>query len=99
MSKIKQLSQSAQREVLFKRIHKKLTLLYGKKKGGHAFDRIKNLLVDFGVGKKKKRVSEKDVILITYGDSIVDGEKNLRLLNDFLVTYLNPSSAFWQLCT
>ena len=88
MSKNKHLSQSVQREELFKRIHKKLTLLYGKKKGGYAFDKIRNLLMDFWVRKKKKRVSEKDVILITYGDSIVDGEKNLRLLNDFLVKYL-----------
>ncbi len=77
MSKIKHLPRSAQREVLFKRIHKKLTLLYGKKKGGYTFDRIRNLLMDFGVREKKKRVSEKDVILITYGDSIVNGEKKL----------------------
>ena len=88
MAKGKHLSQSVQKEEILGRIHKKLIFLYGRGKGDHAFEKIVSLLLDFKVRKKRKRVSERDVVLITYGDSITGSKKPLIILDKFLNKYL-----------
>jgi sucrose phosphorylase len=88
MSKHKHLSQSIQRDEILKTIRNDLSILYGKRKGGYAFDKTRRLLTNFGVKKKKKRMSEKDIVLITYGDSLQNDKKPLKILNEFLNKYL-----------
>ena len=88
MGKHKHLSKSIQRYEILKTIRNDLSILYGKRKGGYAFDEIRSLLTNFGVKKKKKRISEKDIALITYGDSLQNDKKPLKILNEFLNRYL-----------
>lgn len=63
-------------------IKKKLDFLYDNKDSEYAFNEIKKLVLNFkGKSSKKINFSNKDVILITYGDSLV--EKNVKSLKIF----------------
>jgi len=68
-----------------------LTALYGYKKGGEAFDRIMPLVEAFPrrPNINSSYFSEKDVILITYGDTLNHpGEPPIRTLHRFLTSRL-----------
>lgn len=71
---------------LEKSIVNKVKFLYGEKKSGEVVQQIEGLIEKYRVTAKEDQwVSEKDVMLITYGDSIVeDGEEPLRSLSNFL---------------
>ncbi|MEN8245368.1 MAG: sugar phosphorylase [Thermodesulfobacteriota bacterium] len=77
-----------------KGVHKVKELLhtiYGNEKGGEAFDRIMPLIEAFRQRPKTNSsyFSEKDVILITYGDTLNrPGEPPLRTLHRFLTSRL-----------
>jgi glucosylglycerate phosphorylase len=66
--------------------------IYGESKGAEAYLRITSLLEAFAKQKKigkGVRFSQSDVVLITYGDTLLqDGELPLRTLGRFLQTYL-----------
>ncbi len=75
-----------------KRISKKLYFLYGRQNGEFAFLNLKRILEDFSLGNKiqdaRKKFTEQDVILITYGDMIQNDCSPLRTLGSFARTYL-----------
>lgn len=76
----------------------KLTILYGKEKSEEIYIRIKKLIEEISNEDFKKNtinntignwVTEKDIILITYGDQIQEeGKYSLKILNEFLHKYL-----------
>ncbi|MBU0990982.1 MAG: sugar phosphorylase [Proteobacteria bacterium] len=69
-----------------------LTGIYGENQGQKAFTKIQSLIKSFPSEKIKKDMffSEKDTVLITYGDSLLhSGEKPLKTLHRFLDKYLN----------
>ncbi|MFC5452813.1 alpha-amylase family glycosyl hydrolase [Paenibacillus aestuarii] len=67
----------------------KLNFIYGTEKAATLFLEINRLLVTYSEASKadrKRWVSEKDIMLITYGDSILsEGEKPLQTLRKFLL--------------
>lgn len=72
-----------------KQLKEKLRLIYGDE-GDCCFERLSSLMDQY----KDKRhyahhLSQKDVMMITYGDSLLDDKKMpLVALNDFLTTYV-----------
>ncbi len=75
-----------------KRIEKKLVFLYGKERGRNAAEELIGVLDNFKEKKKSYGLSQKDSILITYGDSISKrGEKTLKTLNRFATKRLKGS--------
>lgn len=81
------------------RIKKKLSCLYSKKKAEEIFPRLINILEEYKSSqiilakkklyKNKISLTNRDSILITYGDSITRaGEKPLKTLHDFLKNYV-----------
>jgi sucrose phosphorylase len=78
-------------EKIEQEMFRKLKFLYGETKAKTTHTRLMELL--FHYRSKIPRVSfeltEKDVVLITYGDGFTEeGRKPLRVLNDFLTQYL-----------
>jgi sucrose phosphorylase len=74
-----------------KAILKKLKFLYGNKAAEKTLAGINDLLAKYKNAIKTKdfQFSEKDLVLITYGDSFLKpGENPLKTLNYFLNTYL-----------
>ncbi|GAG67736.1 unnamed protein product [marine sediment metagenome] len=74
-----------------KRILKKI---YGDREGELAFQRIMVLLENFPVVQSKREgyFSQEDVVLITYGDSLLgEGQIPLVTLHDFANTYLKDA--------
>ncbi|MBE9534061.1 MAG: sugar phosphorylase, partial [Proteobacteria bacterium] len=74
-----------------KRILKKI---YGEREGELAFQRIMDLLENFPVVQSKREgyFSQEDVVLITYGDSLLGkGQVPLVTLHDFATTYLKDA--------
>ncbi|MEE8315252.1 MAG: alpha-amylase family glycosyl hydrolase [Syntrophobacteria bacterium] len=74
-----------------KRILKKI---YGEREGELAFQRIMVLLEKFPVVQSKREgyFSQEDVVLITYGDSLLgEGQVPLVTLHDFADTYLKDA--------
>ncbi|MBW2722294.1 MAG: hypothetical protein JRC67_08760, partial [Deltaproteobacteria bacterium] len=74
-----------------KRILKKI---YGEREGELAFQRIMDLLENFPVVQSKREgyFSQEDVVLITYGDSLLGkGQVPLVTLHDFANTYLKDA--------
>jgi sucrose phosphorylase len=73
-----------------------IVFIYGKEKAEPIFQRIINRLnqfktqyPDLAKSSPQKRVSERDTILITYGDMVQsDGEKPLKTLSEFLKKYI-----------
>ena len=64
--------------------------IYGKKAGSQAFEKIVALIERFPVNKRpvKEYFSEKDVFLITYGDTLnKKGELPLKTLYEFAIKY------------
>jgi glycosidase len=69
----------------------KLRFLYGDKRAETIFRRLADLIARYEqeIPKKHYRFTEKDVVLITYGDSFLrSGEKPLRTLTRFLERHL-----------
>jgi glycosidase len=69
----------------------KLRFLYGDKRAETIFRRLADLIARYEqeIPKKRYRFTEKDVVLITYGDSFLrSGEKPLRTLTRFLERHL-----------
>jgi glucosylglycerate phosphorylase len=59
--------------------------VYGKEKGEDLFENVLNLINTYGQKAEKQWVNEKDVMLITYGDSIKEeGKAPLKSLHEFL---------------
>ncbi|PLY00977.1 MAG: alpha-amylase, partial [Desulfuromonas sp.] len=77
----------------YKRAGHKLALLYGEHQAGILIDELISLLQHHVAQERDCRLQrwdERDVILITYGDSIVEAEKApLQSLNGFLNRYLS----------
>lgn len=74
-----------------KRILKKI---YGEREGELAFQRIMDLLENFPVVQSKREgyFSQEDVVLITYGDSLLgEGQVPLVTLHNFANTYLKDA--------
>ncbi len=72
------------------KIRTRLHFLYGEKTGDSTFDRLSTLLTRYKsrIPKRDFSFSEKDVVLITYGDAFQSpGERPLSTLNRFLHTY------------
>ena len=68
-----------------------LEKMYGEETGRLAFDRVASIIEKYAAQNRKKETyfSEKDVVLITYGDSIQkDGETPLATLHEFADQYL-----------
>jgi sucrose phosphorylase len=71
-----------------------LTRIYGEREGELAFQRIKPLIEKFPAVKSKGEgyFSQEDVVLITYGDSLLkEGEAPLVTLHNFASNYLKDS--------
>jgi sucrose phosphorylase len=79
------------KEEVMRGIGLKLIALYGKKKGVYVLRRVGEILSRCTTVKKKKCVSQKDVILITYGDTIRGKKKPLVVLGEFLEKYVGDS--------
>jgi len=78
----------------FDRVKTILTRIYGEREGELAFQRIMVLLEQFSVVQSKREgyFSQEDVVLITYGDSLLRaGEAPLVTLHDFAGTYLKDT--------
>ncbi|MCG1009721.1 sugar phosphorylase [Salinicoccus sp. ID82-1] len=75
------------------RIENNLYAVYGKEKGDRISKGIQDLMSTYRQdGQTKEWVDEKDVMLITYGDSIKsDGEKPLETLRKFLEKYVGDT--------
>jgi sucrose phosphorylase len=86
------------------KIKKKLRILYGEKKSKKSYKEIRRLLkvyhahktqemIEWEKGiKKENRISEKDAILITYGDLINDSEKPpLETLSEISTKYFKSA--------
>jgi len=72
------------------KIRTRLHFLYGEKTGDSTFDKLRVLLNRFRsrIPERDFSFSEKDVVLITYGDAFQRaGERPLSTLNRFLETY------------
>jgi sucrose phosphorylase len=68
-----------------------LKKIYGQETAALAFERIASIIEKYSVQKRKKETyfSEKDVVLITYGDSLKqEGEAPLAALHAFASQYL-----------
>jgi glycosidase len=87
---------------IVKRIKQILRIIYSKEEAGYAFRDLKNLMDLYGkneaiVAKRKKYndrvvLTEADVILITYADTIYRSEeKPLRTLSRFLENYVQDA--------
>jgi sucrose phosphorylase len=71
-----------------------LKKIYGEREGEVAFQRIMVLLENFPVVQSKREgyFSQEDVVLITYGDSLLgEGQVPLVTLHDFANTYLKDA--------
>ncbi|MBE3115132.1 MAG: sugar phosphorylase [Actinobacteria bacterium] len=75
-------------------IEEKLTFIYGEKRSKKIVIEIEKLLNKYSTSipfqnKKKTFLDEKDIVLITYGDSITEAkEKPLKTLSKFVDKYL-----------
>ncbi len=72
-------------------IREKLTFLYGKKIAEETYSKLQNLFLKYqkSIPKRGFHFSEKDVVLITYGDGFLSSKKRpLHVLADFLNDYL-----------
>jgi glycosidase len=72
-------------------IQRLLDQIYGPEKGRAAFGRVSALIERFPARARRKtqRFSEKDVLLITYGDSLrKEGQRPLQTLHGFAERYL-----------
>ncbi|MFH1001871.1 MAG: sugar phosphorylase [bacterium] len=75
-------------------IEEKLTFIYGEKRSKKIIIEIEKLLNKYSTNihfqnKKKTFLDEKDIVLITYGDSITEANKKpLKTLNRFIDKYL-----------
>jgi len=75
-------------------IEEKLTFIYGKKRSKKIMIEIEKLLNKYSVNipfqnKKKTFLDEKDIALITYGDSMTEANKKpLKTLSKFIDKYL-----------
>ncbi len=75
-----------------RRLYEHLLLIYGPERAGLLTERLSKKVDDFQLGdhpsarpSRNQRVSEKDAILITYGDMVrADGERPLTTLADFV---------------
>lgn len=77
-----------------KAIKKKLQFLYGEKIAEKTREKLNKLISKYEkiIPRKSFDFNEKDVVLITYGDSFLkSGEKPLRVLGEFLNTYLSDT--------
>ena len=75
-----------------KSIREKLEFLYRKKEAEKTLAGVKDLLEKYkkSIPKKSFNFTEKDVVLITYGDSFIKPDENpLKTLGDFLNTRLS----------
>ncbi|MGD8372221.1 MAG: alpha-amylase family glycosyl hydrolase, partial [Syntrophobacterales bacterium] len=71
-----------------------LTRIYGEREGELAFQRIIPLVESFAAQESKREgyFSQEDVVLITYGDSLLrGGEAPLAVLHDFSNNYLKEA--------
>ena len=78
----------------FAEVKRFLKKIYGDREGGLAFQRIMVLLEKFPVVQSKREgyFSQEDVVLITYGDSLLgEGQVPLVTLHDFADTYLKDA--------
>jgi sucrose phosphorylase len=78
----------------FGEVKRILARIYGEEKGSWALKRIQTLVEDFPVKKSRKTeyFSQKDVILITYGDTLNRSEESsLTTLYGFAQKYLKDS--------
>ncbi|MEJ2232846.1 MAG: alpha-amylase family glycosyl hydrolase [Syntrophobacterales bacterium] len=76
------------------RVKRILTRIYGDREGELAFQRIRVLLEKFPAMPRKREgyFSQEDVVLITYGDSLLGaGQVPLVTLHDFANTYLRDA--------
>jgi sucrose phosphorylase len=73
-------------------IYERLLRLYGKEEAAAVWPLVQERLVTVCPGEDRPLWSEKDAILITYGDSVVvEGEVPLRTLARFVRTYLKDA--------
>jgi len=78
----------------FDRVKRILTRIYGEREGELALKRIVPLIEEAAVQKNKGQgyFSQKDVVLITYGDSLLrEGEVPLVTLHNFASTYIKDA--------
>jgi len=78
-----------------KTIQKRLEYLYGKNTAPGIWERLKELTAQYRgkIPDTHFEFSEKDVVLITYGDGFLDPQKKpLSALNDFLLNYLKDTA-------
>ncbi|NUU95482.1 sugar phosphorylase [Marinitoga sp. 1135] len=76
---------------MHKNIYDKLEFLYGDEAKG-VYQKLMNIIEKYKISDKDFDFSEKDVILITYGDSIKkNNEKPLNTLHHFLNEYVKDS--------
>ncbi len=71
-----------------------LNKIYGENTGKLAFERLAPVIESFSAlpGAKKEFFSQKDVVLITYGDTLNrSGQAPLATLHDFAVKYLQDA--------
>ena len=81
---------------LYQQIKGKLINLYGDEKGKSVFTRLYNRMEEFkkenpAISEKiyqKDRLTEEDIVLITYGDQVKDGDDTLDVLHRFLNKYV-----------
>ncbi|MBW1769176.1 MAG: sugar phosphorylase, partial [Deltaproteobacteria bacterium] len=78
----------------FAEVKRFLKKIYGEREGELALERIMPLIERFPVKKSDKEgyFSQEDVVLITYGDSLLgEGQIPLVTLHDFATTYLKDA--------
>ena len=76
------------------KIRELLSRIYGEDRGRAAFERISLLIEKFPVQKRRKDgfFSEKDTVLITYGDSLIkEGQPPIATLHEFACNYLKDA--------
>jgi len=74
-----------------RRIKELLSEIYGSPTGQAAFERLQPVIEKFPAQKRKKKefFSQDDVVLITYGDSLIkDGQAPIATLHEFARDYL-----------
>jgi len=84
------------RSETYQKIKGKLLNIYGEDKGESVFARLYERMEEFkannpAVSEKiynKDRLTEEDVVLITYGDQVKDGDDTLDVLHRFLNKYV-----------
>ncbi len=77
-----------------KEIRQILDRIYGEAKGDQAFKRIYKLIKKYPAGKRRQEsfFSHKDVVLITYGDTLnIAGDAPLKTFNNFACQYLKDA--------